>query len=571
MIWFRLFLLGAFLPLPLWAQDAVPASEPPVTEPAPPPSATEAPAPAPEPAPVVPPEPAPAAAEPAPAPSSPAEPEVPPPAPTSIERLDLSVWAGQPVEAVDWTPAGELVLAGPGGVLRGGKQPDGSLQWRAFWEDGLDVPGAVLLQNERTALVLQGPELTRLLDTDKDGKAEVSEAVFSGWGLNVAPADLATAPRALFRSDGRTLLAFASGAGHWVDRFPVALASPKEGQISWTPRWAGCLVLLEKDGVTADVVAVGFHRVAALASGPEGQIFVLDTLSPWGAPAIYQLETRGYYGNPESFPQLPPAPPEPKKKGAGKPQPAVIRAAFPVALLPPAVCAKPSSLAWVKLPDSGAAGDLIVGDAAGGHLARVRLSGPGDRLQGSAGTWLSAPELGEGVLSLAASPDGDALLAGLKDGAAVVRPGGPAAPGFEVTLLDARAGWVECAFSQPLSAETLAKAAEVPLGVWPLDSMKGPGELQVLRAERHVIEPDGYGIAWKLPDSVPLQALLAADLKGFLAEGGAPLAVTQFYLPYRMEMPDEPGSPPAPPEGGNEDKDKDAGEASEDPSKKTRG
>lgn len=466
-------------------------------------------------------------------------------APPEVARLAVTGLNTQSVTAVDWAPEGNLALAGPAGLWLGKSAPTGGHTWQTYWHDGLNRPGAVLLQDDKATLVLQTAELSRLIDLNADGTGDLSEVVLSAWGLNVGPPDQGTAPRALFRRDGSTLLAFASAAGNWAQRNPVPLP-PKDEHFTWIPRWAGCLVLLAKDGRTTSVVAAGFSQVTALASGPEGQVFVLDAHSPWGAPAVYQLELNAWYGNPESLPQLPPpATAKGKTKSTqANAAPTPPSAQFPLALLPPSVCEHPSALAWVRLPGSGPNGDLIVGDASGGRLARVRLYGEGDHLKGCAGPWLSSSELAPGINALAPSPDGASLLAGLKSGAGVVLPTEPAA--FHITELEIRDGWLECHFSSPLAQEVIDKAGDWPLAQWPLVPGRNPGEPQLVRSIRHIIEPEGTGVSFLLPPGMPPQALLAVDFRSLRSGSGDRLQVSHFFLPAQFTEPARTVPTPAP-------------------------
>src|SRR5690606_4682271 len=99
------------------------------------------------------------------------------PAPDQYYVIDSTVMptglSGE-VEALEFSPSGKLIAA-----FRRGEvmlyDPE-TKEWTVFAR-GLHLPLGLLARSETEVLVMQYAELTRLVDTDLDGKADVYENV----------------------------------------------------------------------------------------------------------------------------------------------------------------------------------------------------------------------------------------------------------------------------------------------------------------------------------------------------------------------------------------------------------
>ena len=150
-------------------------------------------------------------------------------------------------------------------------------EWTQFAE-GLHEPLGVLAESDTSLLVAQRAELTRLRDTDGDGRADSYETVFDGFGMTGNYHEFVFGPAR--DSDGNLYLALntaSNGAGirseirgEWN---PIGLERSKmvvRGK-DWAPlkeaagrmyaraKWRGWVVRLSPDGEAATPFACGFR------------------------------------------------------------------------------------------------------------------------------------------------------------------------------------------------------------------------------------------------------------------------------------------------------------------------
>ncbi len=174
---------------------------------------------------------------------------------------------------------------------------DGS--WRLFAE-GLHEPLGVVCGEQGEIFVLQRPELSRIVDEDGDGRADVFEMICNEWGYTGNYHEFAIG---LVRdSEGSFYinlgLSFTGGRG--------ALGSWKKGSGRWLggdskAPWRGWHCKITKDGRLIPLAA-GIRAPNGLGRSPEGEIFIADNQGSFvSAGSFYQPVKGDFLGQAEAL------------------------------------------------------------------------------------------------------------------------------------------------------------------------------------------------------------------------------------------------------------------------------
>ena len=94
-----------------------------------------------------------------------------------VEAITFPHWVAPEVGGIDFTPAGEIVVAlRRNGILIATPEEDPTaFAWRAFSTDSLHNPCGLEVLSNHEIIVSQMAELTRLTDTDGDGMVDYWE------------------------------------------------------------------------------------------------------------------------------------------------------------------------------------------------------------------------------------------------------------------------------------------------------------------------------------------------------------------------------------------------------------
>lgn len=135
--------------------------------------------------------------------------------------------------------------------------------------------------------VLQRGELSRLVDTDEDGRCDTIHTVCDDWGLSGNYHEFAFG---LPRDD----------AGNFYLGLNVGFFDPWWHGRS-VAKWRGWVVRVKPDG-TAEGVAPGFRSPCGLGRNRAGDIFVTDNQGDWmPSSPVFHLQDGNFYGHPASL------------------------------------------------------------------------------------------------------------------------------------------------------------------------------------------------------------------------------------------------------------------------------
>jgi glucose/arabinose dehydrogenase len=218
-----------------------------------------------------------------------------------IENIPTPEGVAGEVGAMTFMPDGRLAVAFPRhGVYL--YEPD-SGEWTRFAQ-GLDVPMGLHAVSEDELLVAQRPELTRLVDADGDGRAEVYETVCDDFGQSGNYHEFNFGPAV--DSEGGAYLGLSnasSGAGirHEVRGRLNPVMRKTEGHYSPVVPYRGWVVRVDPTGAL-EPIACGFRQPNGVAIDPEGRVFATDNQGGWvGTSKLYHVRRGHFYGHAPSL------------------------------------------------------------------------------------------------------------------------------------------------------------------------------------------------------------------------------------------------------------------------------
>ncbi|NCF12661.1 MAG: DUF1080 domain-containing protein [Verrucomicrobiaceae bacterium] len=215
---------------------------------------------------------------------------------------------GYTLETVD-LPKGAVTILGlchkPDGTLAVAtwegevwERKDGN--WSLFAENLMEPNGIYYDAEEDAYYVAQKPELTRLVDEDKDGKCDRYDCVTDAFGYKGDYHEYHFGPVA--DSQGRLYATLNLAAVSHGNFFLDDNKGPKGGgNMYHSAPYRGWIYRSDKDG-HFHPLASGIRSPAGLGISPDDEIFVTDNQGDWLADcAMYHIEEGNFYGHPVSL------------------------------------------------------------------------------------------------------------------------------------------------------------------------------------------------------------------------------------------------------------------------------
>ncbi|MFT4032473.1 MAG: hypothetical protein QM669_08630 [Siphonobacter sp.] len=226
------------------------------------------------------------------------------------ENIPLPKGLKGEVGAIDFLPDGRLVSVFHRGELY--FYTPKTKQWKLFAE-GLHDPLGIKAISAREILVLQRSELTRVKDTDGDGKADDFETLTDDFGMSGNYHEFNFGPVADKAGNLYISLNTASnGAGIRPELRGEYNSLGRPGRMYSCVPYRGWVMKLTKDG-KLHPYALGFRSPNSLGFDASGRLLVCDNQGDWlGTSKLYHVVPGKFYGHPaslvwkEGFPKIDP-------------------------------------------------------------------------------------------------------------------------------------------------------------------------------------------------------------------------------------------------------------------------
>lgn len=339
----------------------------------------------------------------------------------SIETIEIPAGIDPQIGGIDATPSGKLAVCFHRGEVMLYDPATG--QWTQFAE-GLHEPLGLLAESDSSLLVMQRSELTRLRDTDGDGRADEYDTVYDGFGMTGNYHEFAFGPARDREGNLYISLNTASNGagirkeirGEWSDigvprdkmdvRKEWGKVRGAAGRMYARVKWRGWIVKLSPDGKKVTPFACGFRSPDGIGFDAEGRLLVTDNQGDWlGTSKVHHVREGGFYGHVASLIWRPKWQRNPLQVPPAELDALRTRAA---ALLPQGELAS-SPTQPIAVPNGvfGAfAGQTLIGEMNQKSLVRFLPDPVGDVSQGAAIPFLRTAALGAGNHRMAFTADG---------------------------------------------------------------------------------------------------------------------------------------------------------------------
>ena len=231
----------------------------------------------------------------------------------SIETIEIPAGIDPQIGGIAALPSGKLAVCFHRGEVLLYDPATGV--WTPFAE-GLHEPLGMLAESDSSLLVMQRCELTRLRDTDGDGRADAYDTVYDGFGMTGNYHEFAFGPAR--DRDGNLYVALntaSNGAGireeirgEWSDigvprdKMDVAKEWGKvrgaAGRMYARAKWRGWVIKLSPDGERVTPFACGFRSPDGIGFDADGRLLVTDNQGDWlGTSKVHHVREGGFYGH----------------------------------------------------------------------------------------------------------------------------------------------------------------------------------------------------------------------------------------------------------------------------------
>ena len=219
-----------------------------------------------------------------------------------VETIALPPGLEGETGAIGFLPDGRLVACFLRGEVMIYDPESGKWDWFAT---GLHEPLGLLIISNSEMLVMQRPELTRLVDTDNDGKADLFETVTDDFGMTGNYHEWNYGPIRDAKGNLFIALSTASEYGHVMEevrgKLDTTLVPGKPKQKFSAVPYRGWIMKLTPEGEVIPY-AHGFRSPNGLVIDQQGRLFATDNQGDWvGTSKLYQVKEGRFYGHPASL------------------------------------------------------------------------------------------------------------------------------------------------------------------------------------------------------------------------------------------------------------------------------
>ena len=330
-----------------------------------------------------------------------------------IEAINMPPNTPPEVGAVKIDSKGQLFVALRRGDVITAQPVDNPKQfkWRLFGS-GLHNPCGMEILAPNRILVSQMGELTELIDTDDDGKANEYNNITSSWGVS---GNYHETNEICPDGEGGYFLAIGTASHNGPTFHNVRDEYSKigrRGRNFSSVKWKGWILQYTKDGKTIPH-ASGFRMHNGICRDKDGNVWATDNEGDWRATTpLYHIEKGNFYGHPSSLVWDPnwPKGKDPLKMPLEEINKMRTRAAV---LLPHKELCRSASEP-IQIPEGFGpfTGQLLIPDNNSPRMARVMLEKVNGKFQGAATFFLNTKSMKTGGNRVVFSADGKTLYLG---------------------------------------------------------------------------------------------------------------------------------------------------------------
>ena len=448
------------------------------------------------------------------------------------------------VGGVDFTPSGKLAACFHRGDLWLYSPNDGT--WKQFAE-GLQEPLGLVAISDSEFLVVQRPELTRLVDEDGDGWADLYRTVCDDFGMSGNYHEFAFGPAVGPDGDWFISLNTASnGAGIYDEVRGEFREIGRPGRMYACVPYRGWTLRVDADG-SMEPWAMGFRSPNGIGFDHSGRLFVTDNQGDWlGTSKVYHVEKDQFYGHVTSLVWKEGVTESPLKWDVERLDAMRRKASF---LLPHGELSN-SPTQPIPFPEDGSfgpfEGQLIIGEMNYPHLIRAMPDVVHGNVQGAVTKFLGDTEMRRGAHRFTWGPDGALWLGhtfrarGWIGDKGLQRVAWTGETPTEVQWMRLTEDGFELTFTRPMDREALAKAETYQFTRFYYEYHQAYGSNRFDVASVSVTEievsADGKTVGLTLPEQLP-GYVYKLTLDGLSDENGAPVLNPNLYytLNYRFD------------------------------------
>ncbi len=379
--------------------------------------------------------------------------------------------------------------------------------------------------------VTQRPDVSRIKDTDGDGKADLFEVVDAGWDINGDYHEYALGSR------------FDKKGNIWV----ALCLTGSFGSDSKFRGWGGKITPEGKFVPTTS----GVRSPGGVGFNTEGDLFYTDNQGPWnGTCGLKHMKEGGFVGHPGGFkwyddPEakyLGKKPVEPKTNSRMMAEYAKIPELVPTAVMFP-YGKMGQSASGIEVDSSEGTfgpfkGQLFVGDQTASTLMRVCLEKVNGYYQGACFPFKEG--FGSGVVPVRQGKDGSMFVGGTNRGwgskgpkpFSVERLAWTGKVPFEIHEMRAKHDGFELTFTEPVDAETAGKAENYSLKTFTYIYRADYGSPEVdattAKVKSATVSADGKSVRLVV-DGLQVGHLHDLTCPGVLSKGGRKILHPQAY------------------------------------------
>lgn len=217
----------------------------------------------------------------------------------SVETIATPAGLSVETGGLDFLPDGRLIACFRRGEVMVYNPADSA--WSLFAK-GLQDPLGIRVVGNHEVLVIQRPELTRLVDTDQDGRADRYETVTDDFGMSGNYHEFAFGPEIDEEGNYYIALNVASNLAGIRDILrgeynPLG----RPGRMYSVVPYRGWVMKVTPEGETIPW-ASGLRSPNGLELDDAGNLFVPDNQGDWlGTNKLYHIQKGNFYGHPSSL------------------------------------------------------------------------------------------------------------------------------------------------------------------------------------------------------------------------------------------------------------------------------